>query len=180
MKDILDLTERRPLHRLPAACTMAEAPELSIAGDSPSKSKLPRRRTRPNKAAGAASAGVSGKDVQTGPANAQEEHAGESSTLASTEKRKKKKKSQVAPSQTASTVTSGSAQSGTTATASGQIENTTVNAVKTASSKGKGKLSSQKSTSQEQSEGSKLPFLRLSEPLGKSARLAPVFSHDGR
>lgn len=160
---------------------MAETSDLSLVGDSPSKPKANRRRAKANKAGAGAAVGEAVKDVQTDMEGAVEGPAGYSTPSVTNEKKKKKtKKSEAASALHDSASIPASAQIGAAATGSAQIENTAVDAVKTSSSKGKGKLMSEKSVSQEHFSEGKLPFLRLSEPLGKIARLAPVFSHDGR
>lgn len=150
---------------------MADTSYASATGELPTKPKSNRKRTKGVKSAAGAGAE---KDVHL-----ETESDKQDSAIMPSEKTKKTRSKKTQQHKLpAVDAAGGDAQNGHLATASEEIEQPAQNTVKPLS-KGKGKVSKQIALT-EKTQASKLPFLRLSEPLGKSAQLAPVFSHDGR
>lgn len=150
---------------------MADTSYTSATGEALPKSKSSRKRTKGVKPAAAETE----KDVHLENVDDKQDSMIAPLTSA-TEKTKRTRPKDSQQHKPAAIAAAGG--SGHVATASEEIERQAQNTVKPLS-KGKGKVSKQ-TESAEHAQVSKLPFLRLSEPLGKSAHLAPVFSHDGR
>lgn len=152
-----------------AISRMADVSHVSMSVDTPNKGKSRPRHDKNRRAFSLVSPG--GKDVHSAiVAGLSRENVGGRATPTKEKKRHKAKKNLESTS-------AGAADSGVAQEASDLLP--TLPGSKT-SRKGKGKAIKDVDPLTEQIEEDKLPFLRLSEPLGKSARLPPVFSQDGR
>lgn len=153
--------------------TMADVSNVSLTGDVSvdiKKAKGRPRRARPGK--DARTDGTAGTEAVTGDVSQNEAGDAAASGQAKDGKTRRKRK------ETGLTAEPKTAAPEAAAAATADISAAQENHVRRSR---KGKARELKHlTAEEQGVSSKLPFLRLSEPLGKSARLPPVFSHDGR
>lgn len=153
---------------------MADVSQVSMSEDTPAVVKRGKVRNK-----GLRAVKDAGKDVQSEAVAGDVSKENITETAAPpgqfSERRRRKKRDPAANEAKATAVAvSGSDNAQVSAPAA------TNEAVQVASvHKGKGKVS-KKGAARDQDGMEKLPFLRLSEPLGNSARLPPVFSHDGR
>ncbi|KAK9897016.1 WD40 repeat-like protein [Cystobasidium minutum MCA 4210] len=152
---------------------MADVSNVSLTGDVSvdiKKAKGRPRRARPGK--DARTDGTAGTEAVTGDVSQNEAGDAAASGQAKDGKTRRKRK------ETGLTAEPKTAAPEAAAAATADISAAQENHVRRSR---KGKARELKHlTAEEQGVSSKLPFLRLSEPLGKSARLPPVFSHDGR
>lgn len=152
---------------------MADVSQSSPTGGTAATPRSGRKRSKAHKATVTAE-----KDGKPDKVGLQQDSTTAPSTSTGERKRKKKSKQGLSGKTASGRAHTAAEASSNVAEEIEQSAPETTNTHKP-HSKGKGKAENEES-SDEQDEDSTLPFLRLSEPLGKSARLAPVFSNDGR
>lgn len=162
-----------------ASSTMADVSQVSMSQDTPAVVKKGKVRNKGLKAVKDA-----GKDVQSEAVAGDVSKENITDTAAApgqvSERRRRKKRDAAANVAKATAVAVSGSDTAQLPAPAATIETSTTEAAQaTSAHKGKGKAS-KKSAARDQDGLDKLPFLRLSEPLGNSARLPPVFSHDGR